>query len=63
MPFVNVKMLDGRTTDQKRELVKAITDALKNICGAKPEGTMVVIEEVTRDHWARGGVLISDRDA
>ena len=62
MPFVNVKMLDGRTKDQKRELVKAITDALQNICGAKPESTMVVIEEVTRDHWAVGGVLISDRD-
>lgn len=62
MPYVNVKMLDGRTKDQKRELVMAITDALQNICGAKPEGTMVVIEEVTRDHWSVGGVLIADRD-
>lgn len=63
MPFVNVKMLDGRTSDQKRELVKAITDALEDICGAKPGGTMVVIEEVTRDHWAVSGELISDREA
>ncbi len=62
MPYVNVKMLDGRTKDQKRELVRAITDALQKFCGAKPEGTMVVIEEVTRDHWSVGGVLISDRD-
>lgn len=62
MPYVNVKMLDGRTNDQKRELARAITDALEDICGAKPDGTMVVIEEVAHDHWAVGGVLISDRD-
>ena len=54
-------MLKGRTADQKRDLVKAITDAMENICDAKPDGTMVVIEEIARDHWARGGVLISER--
>lgn len=62
MPFITVKMLKGRTADQKRELVKTITDAMATICNAKPEGTMVVIEEVARDHWARGGVLISERE-
>ena len=35
MPFINVKMLEGRTHDQKKELVKAITDAMVTICGAK----------------------------
>jgi 4-oxalocrotonate tautomerase len=62
MPFVSVKMLDGRTTEQKRALAKAITDAMVEICGAKPEGTMVVIEEHARDHWAVGGTLVADRD-
>ncbi len=61
MPFVNVRMLEGRSHDQKRRLVKAITDAMADICDAKPEGTMIVIDEVPRDHWARGGVLISER--
>ncbi|MBB29593.1 MAG: 4-oxalocrotonate tautomerase [Gemmatimonadetes bacterium] len=61
MPFVTVKMLDGRTPEQKRRLVSAITDAVVEICGAKPEGTMVVIEDIARDHWSRGGVMISDR--
>ncbi len=61
MPFITVKMLKGRTADQKRDLVKAITDAVETICDAKPDGTMVVIEEIARDHWARGGVLISER--
>ena len=61
MPFVNVKMLQGRTTEQKRELVKAITDAMVTICGANPDGTMVVIDELPKENWARNGTLMSDR--
>ena len=61
MPVVTVKMLDGRTEDQKRQLVRAITDAMVDICKAKPEGTMVVIEDVQRDHRAVGGTLVSER--
>ncbi len=61
MPFVNVKMLEGRTHEQKRALAKAITDALVEICNAKADGTMVVIEDIPRDHWARGGTLLSEQ--
>jgi 4-oxalocrotonate tautomerase len=61
MPFVTVKMLEGRTKEQKQELVKAITDAIVNTCDAPPEHTMVVIEEVSPAHWAREGILVSDR--
>jgi 4-oxalocrotonate tautomerase family enzyme len=34
MPFVNVKMLEGRTIEQKKQLVKAITESMAEICGA-----------------------------
>ena len=61
MPFINVKMLEGRTTDQKRDLAKALTDAIVEICGAKREGTMVVIEDHAKEDWAVGGVTIADR--
>jgi 4-oxalocrotonate tautomerase len=61
MPFITVKMLSGRSPDQKRQLVQAITDAMVRICDARPEGTSVVIEEYPRDHWATGGVMVADR--
>ena len=61
MPFINVKMLAGRSTEQKRELVEAVTQAMVDTCGADREGTTVVIDEYEREHWAKGGVLISDR--
>ena len=61
MPFINVKMLEGRTHEQKKALVKAITDAMVETCGAKADGTMVVIEDIARDHWARNGELLSEQ--
>ncbi len=61
MPFINVKMLEGRTHEQKSALVKAITKAMVGICDAKEEGTMVVIEDIARDHWGRGGKLLSEQ--
>jgi len=61
MPFISVRMLEGRTQEQKRKLVEAITDAAVDTCGAPRDGTMVVIEEVPREHWAVGGVPLSDR--
>ncbi len=61
MPFINVKMIEGRTTEQKRQLAKALTEAIVEICGAKPEGTTVVIEDHAKEDWATGGVLLADR--
>ena len=61
MPFVSVKMLRGRSAQQKKELVKAMTDAMVEICGAPAEGTMVVIEEFESDQWAVGGTMVSER--
>ncbi len=61
MPFITVKMLEGRTKEQKRELVKAITNAVVDICKAPADGTFVVIEEVSKDHWAKAGTLLSER--
>ena len=61
MPFINVKMLAGRSIEQKRALVEALTEAMVETCEADRDGTTVVIEEYERDHWAKGGVLVSDR--
>jgi 4-oxalocrotonate tautomerase len=62
MPFVSVKLLKGRSQDQKRDLATAITDAMEKICGAPRAGTMVVFEEYEKGDWAVAGTLVSDRD-
>lgn len=61
MPFVNVKLLGTLTTDQKRDLVDRISRDLQEVAGKDPESTYIVIEEVERENWAKGGKLFSDR--
>jgi len=61
MPVVTISMYDGRSMEQKRELVKGITDVVARITGNTPEGVHVIIEEVKRENWAIGGLLWPDR--
>ena len=61
MPIVTVAMYEGRTLDQKRELVKGITDVVARVTGNTPDGVHVVIEDVKRENWAIGGRLHPDR--
>ena len=61
MPHVQVTLLQGRSTDQKRKLVTRITDALVEECNATRDAITVAIVEVPREDFARGGVLIADR--
>jgi 4-oxalocrotonate tautomerase len=61
MPVVTVEIWEGRTVDQKRALCKAITDAMVEHAGARPDGLHVIIHEVSKENWARAGVLGIDR--
>jgi len=63
VPVVTVEMWEGRSLDQKRALVRAITDAMVQHAGAKPDHLHVIIHEIPRQHWGRAGVLrIDQRD-
>ena len=60
MPVVTVELLEGRTLEQKRRLVRAITDAMVEHAGARPDALHVILHEVARENWGRGGVLPAD---
>ncbi len=62
MPVVTVQLWEGRTLEQKRALVKAITEAMVEHAGAKPDGLHVILQEIPRENWARAGVLGVDRE-
>jgi 4-oxalocrotonate tautomerase len=61
MPIVEVKMLEGRSDDQKRKLVKEITEVICRTIDSTPEKVRVFINEMPKKHYAIGGVLESDK--
>lgn len=61
MPLITVKSLEGRTVEQKRGLVKDITDAVVKNFGAPPEAITIDIIEYSRENLAKAGQLFSDR--
>lgn len=61
MPLVQITMLSGRTTEQKRKLAQRITDAMVEEAGARREAIVVAFHEVSKESYASGGVLISDK--
>ena len=61
MPYVTVKMLKGRTEEQKKALVEKVTDAVVETTGASKEKVTVFIEEMANNHYAVGGKRLSDQ--
>jgi 4-oxalocrotonate tautomerase len=62
MPEVYVHAIEGRTLDQKRALVKDITDAVVRHFAVPADAVVVQIMESPKTDKAKGGVLFSDRD-
>ncbi|WP_107869104.1 4-oxalocrotonate tautomerase [Pseudoduganella sp. UC29_71] len=60
MPTINVQLFEGRTPEQKRAFVKAITEATCATLGATPESVDVLIHEIKKEHWATAGRLWSE---
>jgi 4-oxalocrotonate tautomerase len=61
MPEVYVHAIEGRTIEQKRALVKDITEAVVRNFNVTPDAVMVQIMESPKDLKAKGGLLFSDR--
>ncbi|EPG67794.1 tautomerase family protein [Leptospira wolffii] len=58
MPYVNVKVAGPLTKEQKKAIVKEITETLSKVAGKAPDSTYIVIDEVSRENWAKGGDLL-----
>ena len=61
MPYVNIKITKtGVTADQKRQIVREVTDTLVRVLNKKPEHTHVVIDEIELENWGFAGMLTTD---
>jgi 4-oxalocrotonate tautomerase len=60
MPNITVELLRGRSIDQRRAFVEAVTAQAVDILGARRQDVRIVFTEITGDDVANGGVLASD---
>mgnify|MGYP003591245095 CR=1 FL=1 len=60
MPIVQVDMLVGRTIDQKRAMVKEVTEALVRTTNCKPESVKIIIRDMEKSSLGEGGKLNCD---
>jgi 4-oxalocrotonate tautomerase len=60
MPVVQVHMRTGRSAEEKRRLIEAITDAVTHVLGSKRERVVVLLDEIDPGSWGQGGRLLAD---
>ena len=61
MPILQVELLKGRTTEQKRDMAEKVTQALVETVNCKQEDVKIIIREMEREDYATGGVLMADK--
>jgi 4-oxalocrotonate tautomerase len=60
MPNITIQWYAGRTTEQKRELTRAITEAVVKIGKTSPDQVHIVFQDVEKANWGWNGKLASD---
>ena len=63
MPLVNIHMAEGRSEEQKRAVMAAITDAMERHLGAPRASVRVWINEFPATDFMAGGEVLADRQA
>lgn len=61
MPFVKIDVTrDGVTKEQKQQLIKGVTQLLKDVLNKDPHLTHVVITEIDTDNWGMAGEQVTE---
>jgi 4-oxalocrotonate tautomerase len=63
MPLINVHLAAGRTDEQKKALMAALTQAAQDSIGAPLASIRVWITEMQPTEFMAGGELMADRQA
>ena len=61
MPLVTIKMFEGRSVEQKRGLVKDVTEAIVSNVGCPAAAVQIDIIELKQENIGQGGILYCDK--
>jgi 4-oxalocrotonate tautomerase len=60
VPNITIQWFAGRTEQQRREIVAAITEAMVKIGKTTPDQVHIVFQDVEKANWGVNGKLASD---
>lgn len=60
MPFAQIYILEGRTEEQKRQVIEKVTAALVEALGAPVKNVRVWIHDVPKTNWGIAGETAKD---
>ncbi len=63
MPVVEVTLVEGRSSQELRAMISAVTTAVCETVAAPRDSIRVIIREVPTTHFAAGDVTIAERRA
>jgi len=55
MPLVEIKWWSGRDDATKAKAIKLVTEAVCEACGCAPDAVTVIIHDVPKAGWGKGG--------
>ncbi|QAA92646.1 2-hydroxymuconate tautomerase [Pollutimonas thiosulfatoxidans] len=55
MPIIEVNMFEGRTSQQKREMISAVTQAVAQTLDVPETNVRIIIRELSKDNFGIGG--------
>jgi 4-oxalocrotonate tautomerase len=61
MPLVEIRLLEGRTDEQKKALLAAVTTAVHESIGAPLEAIRVWVQDISPKEYMAAGVLAADK--
>ena len=57
MPIVQIELLEGRTVEQKREMVAKVTQAIVDSINCPKEAVSIIVRDMPLYNYANAGVL------
>lgn len=61
MPLVHIDLLEGRSEEQLKALVKDVTEAISKDANVPAERIHIVLNEMKSNRYSVGGTLNSDK--
>lgn len=61
MPFAQLYIAEGRTDDQKKQLIEKVTQAFVDALGTKPDSVWITVQDIPKTQWGIGGKTLAER--